>query len=957
MARIVTPALGVSILAPSVFLVTVLATAVHAQDGLADADSAIEEIVVTGSRIKRRDFTSPSPITTIDRNTLAFSGQPTLEETLNQMPQVMPDLGRTANIPGDGTSRLNLRGLGAGRTLVLLNGRRIAPSGIGTAVDVNNLPEALIDRVELITGGASTVYGSDAVSGVVNFITRDDFDGVSIDAGFYTTEKGDAQIADLSVAFGHSLASGRGNITLFANVLDRDPLFAGEREFTSIAWQDTWEGEVVARGSPAIPETAIAQPVDLGNGEPVFALFESNGSLREFIDPDDFYNFAPINYLQLPLTRLSVGVMAGIELNDGLESYIELSHANNESRLNLAEVPAFGNVDVNLDNPAFPSATSQILCDNFLSGVCDTNVVNFPVARRMSEVGPRIEEHDRRYTRLVAGLRGDVGDDWDFDAWISYTDASEDELFLNDVSASRLAQGLLVDPATNQCYDPSNGCVPVNIFGAGNISAEAVEFIRIDNIVNTTERTQKLAAIVFTGPLYRTWAGAIDTAFGVEWRRDEGHFQADDALFLGDALGFRGASAVNGSENVWEAYGEAVIPLAEDLAWADYLGLEVGARYSEYDHAGGDWTYKVGGEWQPFEGLRLRGMRQRSVRAPNIAELFEEQFIETFSFVGSNSTFDPCSASADPLGNGYMEKCVIQGLDASRVGVFEATVAYPTDYVNGGNPDLTPETAETWTLGAVLTLDALPNWNISIDYFDIEVTDTIGSIDPALICFDSQNTEHLFCDDITRDATGNVSRIVQLTANRGLLHTSGIDTQIQYQRDLPESLGIGDSYAQITINTIWTRMLENDMQENPVTTVYECAGYFGWPCFDGEVFTGGQTFSENRITANANYRSGPLSVHLTWRWIQGTDNAAPFASAFFGYPDPDLGVPDVNDRSYFDLGLGYEFNEHVLARLNINNLLDQRPPLMASAVFGFNSDHGMYDIFGRSYYFSLSLNF
>lgn len=178
------------------------------------ADDVIEEIVVIGSHIKRRDFTSPSPISTLDRETLVFSIQPTLEESLNKMPQVMPDFDRTANNPGDGTSRVNLRGLGSGRTLVLLNGRRVAPSGVSSSVDVNNIPQALVERVEVITGGATTVYGSDAVAGVVNFVTRDDFDGFGLDTSFYTTEHSDSNIVDLNLSYGHNFANGRGNITL-----------------------------------------------------------------------------------------------------------------------------------------------------------------------------------------------------------------------------------------------------------------------------------------------------------------------------------------------------------------------------------------------------------------------------------------------------------------------------------------------------------------------------------------------------------------------------------------------------------------------------------------------------------------------------------------------------------------------------------------------------------------------
>ena len=298
-----------------------VATNVCAQDDSVDADNkqeAIVEIVVTGSRIKRRAFSSPSPISTIDRDAIAFSGQATLEETLNRMPQVIPDFGRTSNNPGDGTARINLRGLGAGRTLVLLNARRLAPSGVGSAIDVNNLPQALIERVEIITGGATTVYGSDAVAGVVNFITRDDFSGFSIDASINTTAENDAEMYDLNLAFGRDLTNGRGNITVYAGSHERKSLFASARELTRVPlFNDNSSGTLFEGGSGFTPGATIFSPqVDFGDG-PSATTFDPDGIPRAFIQPDDLYNFQEVNYLQTPLSRYTGGVLATFELNSG----------------------------------------------------------------------------------------------------------------------------------------------------------------------------------------------------------------------------------------------------------------------------------------------------------------------------------------------------------------------------------------------------------------------------------------------------------------------------------------------------------------------------------------------------------------------------------------------------------------------------------------------------------------
>lgn len=254
-----------NVTAPAVVIAfSLLLTDVHAQEGPIHDDEderTFEEVVVTGSRIKRRDFSSPSPIATIDMDTIAFSGQPTLEETLNQMPQVIPDFNRSSNNPGNGTSRINLRGLGAGRTLVLLNARRLGPSGVGSAIDVNNLPQAIIERVEIITGGATTVYGSDAVAGVINFITRDDFTGLSIDASANMTEKSDAEIYDINLAYGHDLANGRGNITVYAGIYERKELLGAERPLGRVFLvNDDETGTLFESGSSATPSGTIFFP-------------------------------------------------------------------------------------------------------------------------------------------------------------------------------------------------------------------------------------------------------------------------------------------------------------------------------------------------------------------------------------------------------------------------------------------------------------------------------------------------------------------------------------------------------------------------------------------------------------------------------------------------------------------------------------------------------------------------
>ena len=375
--------------------------------------------------------------------------------------------------------------------------------------------------------------------------------------------------------------------------------------------------------------------------------------------------------------------------------------------------------------------------------------------------------------------------------------------------------------------------------------------------------------------------------------------------------------------------------------------MELGVRYSDYKNAGPVWTWKAGLEWAPIGSLRFRSMFQHSVRAPNNEELFKEQYTQN-SDVISDDRFDPCSASQNPVANGISEKCLLQGLTSAQLGVFEAEPYYPVDYTFGGNPDLVPEESDTLTVGVVITPVAVPDLTMAIDYFDLEVSDTIGDIEAMNICFDPLNSGNVFCGNITRDGTGNIRQIYQPVSNRGVQTVKGFDAQLQYGRNLPAYLAIFDAGAQLTINAILTHYSQFDTQENIVTEVRKCAGLFGWPCADID----GASFPENRLITTLDYASGPLNIHVTWRWIDGMKNAAPLSSAIFGYPDPELGIPSVPSYNYFDVGFGYRFNDQWHARLGITNLLDKNAPNMADQGLQNNTDPALYDMFGRSFYIS-----
>jgi outer membrane receptor protein involved in Fe transport len=915
------------------------------------AEDRIEEIVVLGSRLRRRDFSAPSPVVTVDRESLYSTGQGTLESALAQMPQFTPSFDRTANNPGNGRAYVNLRGLGASRTLVMLNGRRLAPSGIGTAIDLNNLPQALIENVEIVTGGASAVYGSDAVSGVVNFNIRRDFDGLGLDFSTYVTEESDSQINDLNIVYGHNFVNGRGNISVYGGYYDRVGTYAGRRTFTSVPWWDgIWDGELYEGGSPRVPSGAMWDPPVDWSGQPTDTIFNADGSPREFAD-EDYYNWAPWNYLQVPLRRYNAGLLFNFDLNDRNELYVEASHSHSDIDRALAPVPPGENLEINYDNPSLHPETRQLFIDNLYPAGPDSGEGFF--VRRFEEFGPRIYNTESDYSRILVGLRGDAWSDWEYDAWLTYTRNDEKDRMINDGSRSRWQQGLLVDPSTGQCFDTSNGCVPVNMFGAGNLSPEAVAFLRLPPVTDETKRNQWLVSGFIRGKLIDNWAGSVMASLGAEWRVDDGSYYADPFITTGDSMEFGDypTSDVIGEERVSEVFAELLLPLFEGAVLADYMALELGARHSRYSHAGGEDAWKAGLEWSLDGNVRLRAMFQRSVRAPNLLEAFQEQTVIEGNFVQDDPRDDLCSASANPVENGNGEKCIATGLPAEQLGIFEASRTR-TLFISGGNPDVAPETADTLTVGMVVAPDATPGFRFSVDYFEIDIAGEIGSLSAVDACFDVANVDNLFCEQIVRDPnTYNVIEIREFNINRGNLRTSGVDTQVHYSAPVP---GIE---ADFYVDVVWSHLMELTSQDTPFSSVIDCANTFGWPC---DQRGDGLSWPQDRVTTRLRFDARRLSTQLNWRWIDRTENGAYIgAEVYYGLSrdDLDLAVPDVEAKSYFDLSFAYRFSDHVTAGLTIANLADTDPPMMADAVLDKNTDTRMYDIFGRSYTLSLSMHY
>jgi iron complex outermembrane recepter protein len=901
------------------------------------------EIIVTGTRIPRPDLASASPITSFGAEEIAAHGALQAEDFLNTLPQASPDFSRTANNPGDGTARVNLRGLGADRTMTLLNGRRMAPSGTEGAADLNNLPAAIIERIDVVTGGASAVYGSDAVAGVVNFITRDDFEGAEITAQFDTYDAGDGDVFNASAVWGASAFNERAHLLVYLDYLEREAVLNGDRAFSSVSISDDPEtGELFPGGSAIVPSGFI-------NGQIVNSvfvpsrIFEAGGTLRPPDPATDLYNFAPDNYLQVPLERWSGGAIARFQITTDLEGALELMYSGPRSTQQLAPSPFSGFIDVPIAADFFPASTQAHLETNFDPD--GDGIASFRFSRRLSDVGPRQSVFERDTYRAAAGLHGVLGE-WEWDGAYTYARNDTHSELRNDASISRILQGLLIDPLTGACVDPTGGCVPVNLFGPNTLSPEAANFIRMDDITEETRVEQHTVTVFAEGDVFALPAGALRASVGADWRRVSSVYEPSPALATGDSAGFTQSPAVAGAFEVREAFGEVLVPILAGAPFAHRLELEAGARFTEHSTAGSHWTWKYGLQWLPIEAVRVRGMVQRAVRAPNVQELYEAPRLSQEGMTGFD---DFCAALNDPIANGFADVCVAQGMDPSQVGVFDPTGDYIADTVTSGNTALGPETADTLTFGADWEFGDPWRVRLSADYFEIELRDAILLADPIANCGAAANAGDAACALIHRDPSGFITLIESHPVNYSRAIVEGVDFGASADFDVPSWLRLTPD-ANIGVDVMATHYLRAASAASPAASLLNCVGYFGCGTYD----LLGATTPEWATTTTLRYRTGPFSAMLRWRYVGPLDNSDAIEAEALGLAQPIMAIPEIDAVHYIDLALAYELGEHARFSVGVDNVFEQDPPLLASNQVQANTDPARYDVFGRRLFVRLS---
>ena len=916
----------------------------------------LEEITVTGSRIKKKDFSSNAPVATVGVEQIEMTGTVNTESLLNTLPQAVPGLDRTSNNPGNGTATVNLRGLGSNRTLVLINGTRVVPTGSGGSVDINTIPNALIENIEVLTGGASAVYGSDAIAGVVNFILKDDFEGVNINAGFEQTFDGDAGIWSTDLTLGANTADGRGNVTLNFAYTDREELFQGDRDFSFFAQFDDGEGNLYNGGSSGIPGTSIFSGALEDFSPTSFGVtFDQNGNIREFDTSsgpgNDFYNYAPVNYIQLPQTRYQTTALGHYDLSERVTVYGRGHFTSSFVPQQLAATPIFqSGTQVTLDgNPFLTPLSQQVLSDAFGDGVdtsgngIDDTGTMF-VRRRMLEVGERRDEGTFTSFSLLGGIKGDISESWSFDGYYQVANVNGSSTQNGNVDRNRFLQALILDPADpTQCANPAAGgstvaCAPMNIFGEGNISPEAAAFVRTA-VASAFDYGQDIIGLNFTGDLFglELPGGEIGVAVGYEHRQERFDFRPSQALASGNIAGFNGAPPVSGGFTVSSYYAEAYLPILSGVTGFDQLDLELAFRSEDYNTSGSIESYKVGASWAPVESFRFRGGFNRAVRAPSIGELFSPQ--------GENfpAATDPCSALGAPTA-ATEAICIATGVPANVVGTPAINLAAgQVRAVTGGNPNLLPEEADTYTVGFVFQPDFIEGLNLSIDYFDIlidgYITEFGGGASQVLTnCYTNANPADggvgsPWCSVVNRRSDGTIDNISLSSANVAEQTLKGFDILATYDFDLFD----GD----MRINYVATITQESNFTAYEGAETDDCSGAFGQTIC-------GEPLPEYKHRATATWSNDNLTGMLSWRYVGEVDDDDP---SFLNYAEK------IDGFNYFDLSGTYRFTDNYSLTVGIDNVADETPPLLGDNQEQANTYPATYDVFGRTYFVRMSAEF
>lgn len=968
-----------------------------AAEEVAAQDSAQgEEIVVTGSLIARRDATSSSPISTVDAASLANTASPSLDRIIGQLPQFSgaqgaAEVGDTQGTIGfsGGQSYSDLRGLGPNRSLVLLDGRRLMASSPDGAIDLNTIPSSLIGSVEVITGGASATYGSDAVAGVVNFKLRNRIDGLELTAKQGITNQGDGATTSLAAAFGAGFADDRGRVLFAFEYADRATVAGRDRPFFANIRQLARPPEgIIGAGNfgGSAPTTAAVNAVlaTYPGTTPIAAGALYPGAIGVNDDGTVFTTLAGTNCVQnyrglnggtlglnispncrqvqvalgqyfavqVPLTRYNAFTRVSYDLTDDISFYGQFSYLRSEalSQTGAGSSKPSAPLIVPRSNPF---VTGNPALQQILASSVPTNG-NLVVTKLLTAFGNRVETFKYDVWQAVMGLEGAIpSTPFKFNVYGSYGESQFVNIMYNDVSNSAI--NTVLNGTAN--YNGAGGsCVgyAINPFGSAPVSAGCLAYVGRTNS-NTNSQTQKIVEATVQGPLFALPGGDVAFAVGADYRETSFNYVPADTLRTNDSIGYGFVSAASGQQRVKEVFAELLVPILKDTPFFQELTANLGYRYSDYSLFGGQNTYKADLTWRPIEPLLLRGSYSVAIRAPSLGNLFGPTSVAQLPIGTGPNAGDPCAVGSVYRTGGSSAQvqalCQAQGVPAAIYPTYTYGISTVAGQ-DGSNPSLTPERATTYSFGAVLTprfgSPLFDRVQLSVDYYNIRIENAVGSLllsDILPRCFNSDgvsnptySASNPYCQRITRDpATGQITLGRQGLFNFATYTVSGIDTQLNWRIALDE-LGLAEASA------LELRSTASYLDQ------YSVAGLLGSPTYNyagsagfGGV-GGGISHPRWKVNTSLTYDQDWFSATLGWRYISRMIHSDLLSNP----ASTTQGIPAYN---YFDLTAQIRASDRFTFGLGVTNLTDKAPPFISASPL--TTDAATYDVIGRTFFASI----
>jgi iron complex outermembrane receptor protein len=940
--------------------------AVAQQQAVGASDSSLDEVVVTGSRIRRVDAETASPVFTIDQSAIQESGKTTVGELLMQMPSVSGAATNPSvnNGGGFGESYVELRGLDAKRTVVLLDGRRIGligDPGSGTsAVDVNQIPLSIIDHVEVLKEGAGAVYGSDAIAGVVNFITRKDISGLEVSADYGRNGADDGAHHQFSFSMGENTE--KFSFLLSGRYQEQDPVSEGRRNFSKFALYNYY-GTASAEGSSRTPTGRIGVPTggfagglgaDCDSGSLTKITGAQGGSLANYRcfnsggPNDDHYNFAPVNLLETPQDRGSIFAKADYRINDMVEAYTSILYNRTRSGFQFAALP----LDTTLDNVPISAAS---LYNPFGSDFGGISGVAPDAEYRLLGLGPRFSDSTSTTAEVNFGFKGKILDTgWNWDLFSQYgrldQQANISGYFFADKLAQALGPSFLGAGGVPTCGTPAapiSGCTPIDIFDVNDLTvsnaAQRAAFTSISTNYNTDHTyTTRNISLDLNGKVISLPAGDMQASVGVDYRRQEGIFTADQIVQGQPPYGLTceiSSETCTGDSRLHysnlDFYGELFVPVLKDLPLVKSFNLDFGIRHSKFTLFDGVTKGQAKAEYRPVGDLLIRGTFSQIYRAPTIQDLAQSPAASSTAYVDPCNGLTAAMAAANP---NYLKACVGVPLD----GTYNDRNAQ-TNGVLQSNPNLKPEQGEVLTFGFVYDASWLSGFSVSTDFWHYRINDVLTQIDPTFASNQCIATgEPLYCNLAIRYGAGanagQVQAYLQPTENVGTLITDGVDIGLKYALNNTPA-----GSFHFSVDVTHTNSYENDPGAGAAAVEY--AGTYSKQFGN---------YAKWRGLASAAWGYKGFQVLLTEQWIGKLKVSDGVPDAVAPY-STDLAIPNIY---YTNGSLGFNFPTKTYVQVGMDNIFNREPPLFyANNVSNANTDVSTYDVLGRRWFASITQKF